>query len=394
MSSKAEIVIIGAGVVGCSIAYHLAKQGVPSQIIEKDAIASQASGRAWGVISAPAAAMILSEGTEKDIARACQSLFEEGLRRFPQLAEELKEEGGVDIGFGELPLIYAVFDESEEKYLKERMSELEREGFEVSWLEGDEVKARFPDIAPGVRGGLLFPGQQVEPYRYTLALAQAAEKMGASIKLGEAVGFRYQGTRVNAVTLATGRMVAADVVVLAMGPWTGQGTSWLGKEIPMSIGRAQSLRVEVPQRLPPYQVSCSRKGDLTIVPRVDGTVVLGQWVEDEVDFDDMPTEKAKRELVDAAVDLVPRLEDAKLIEHIAGLEGYPPDDMPLLGNLPGWENVYLAVPAVYGINWSPAIGRIMANLIVKGTEKSIGHLSPARLYELGDHDYSHLHKSL
>lgn len=382
MSSKAEVVIIGGGVIGCSIAYHLAKQGVSSQIIERDAIASQASGRAWGVISPPTNILLSFEGTfvPRGSMRPCLSFSEEGLHRFPQLAQELKEEGGVDVEYGELPVIRTVFDETEEKDFKEQVSELKREGFEVSWVEGDEVKACSPDIAPGVLGGVLFPGHQVESYRYVLALAQAAEARGASIKQGEAVGFGYQGSRVTSVILARGE-VEAEAVVLAMGPWTGQGTSWLGREIPMRVIRDQALRVEVPQRLPPYRLVSSRRGGVWIVPKVDGTVVLGHVVHDEVDFDDRPTEEAKNGMLDAAVALIPRLEEAKLVEHIVGLEAWQPTGgLPMLGRLPSWDNVYLATwMAGFGIQWSPAVGRIMADLIVTGrTEKSIEPLSPAR----------------
>lgn len=384
MSSKAEIVIIGAGVIGCSIAYHLAKQGVPSQIIERDAIASQASGKAWAIM-APAGGMLLYEGMQQYV-----NLYDESFSRFPRLARELKEEGGVDIGFGELPRVNVVFKESDAEKLKEQVSELEREGFGIfRWLTEDDVKAIFPDIVPKISGGVLFPGSQLEPYQYTLALAQAAEKMGANIRQGEVVGVRSEGQRVTAVTLATGTKVEADVIVLAMGAWIGKGTSWLGKEIPVKPRREQCLRLEVPQPLPPYRLT---NGGTAIIPKVNGSVVVGRSYThgprpEIVDFDDTPTEEAKIRMIEGAAALLSKMEEAKLVEHTAGFEvGLPNDILLRLGRLPEWDNVYLVALQTMGIMLSPAIGRTMADLIVKGTEKSIEHLNPARLYEPGDHD--------
>lgn len=384
MSSHKEVVIIGGGACGCSIAYHLAKQGISSQIIERDAIASQASGKAWAVISTPARLLLFFEDREvpKGSMRPSMGLFQEGFQRFPQLAVELKEEGGVDIGYGELPCIYAVFEESEEKYLKKRLSELADEGFENSWFESDDIKARIPGINPGVRGGVYYPGHVVEPYKYVLSLFQAAEARGASMRQGEVVGFRHQGSRVTAVTLATGE-VEADAVVIAMGPWSGQGASWLGKEIPQRVIRAECLTVEVPQRLPPYRLLSNHTA---IIPHVDGTVVLGGGGEGrlrhEVDFDDRPTEEAKSRIIEDTVGLVPRLKEARLVEHRDGLLAFQPDGgLPMLGRLPGWDNVYIATWfASWGIQWSPPVGRVMADLIVKGyTREPIEALSPARL---------------
>ena len=382
MPFKEDVVIVGGGVAGCSIAYHLAKQGVPSLIIERDAIGSQASGKAWGVISPSTNLVLYVEGdwVPEGTMRSCLGLSDEGLRRFPQLARELKEEGGVDVGYGELPVIRPVFDESEEKYLKERVSELNGDGFEVSWIEADEVKARCPDIAPGILGGTLWSGQQVEPYRYTLALAQAAEAKGASIKQGEAVGFRYQGSKVTSVTLATSQ-IEADVVVLAMGPWTAQATAWLGKELPMRVTRDQCLVLEVPQWLPPWRITSGQGVGVAIVPKVDGKVILGHWEDDRVDFDDRPTEEFRLSVMEAAVATIPRLEEAKLVEHRAAVEAWHPvSGLPMLGRLPGWDNVYLVTwLAGFGIQWSPAVGRIMADLIVKGrSEDPIESFNPAR----------------
>ena len=192
VSSKQDVIIIGGGVAGCSIAYHLAKQGICPQIIERDAIASQASGKAWGIFVLPAYLRLAVEGNlvHKGGMRLCARLSEEGYKRIPKLAQELKEEGGLDVEYGELTVIRAVFDEDDENYLKKRVLELEKEGFEYTWIEANDVKAKVPDIAAGVRRGLISRARQVEPYRYTLALAQAAEKNGASLKQGEAIGLR------------------------------------------------------------------------------------------------------------------------------------------------------------------------------------------------------------
>jgi len=200
------------------------------------------------------------------------------------------------------------------------------------------------------------------------------------------VGFRHQGSKVTAVTLARGE-VEADVVVLTMGPWNGQGTSWLDKEIPLTVRREQCVKVEVPQRLPPYRLL---NNQAAIIPKVNGTVILGRTGahdlvhEEMVDFDDRPTEEAKTSIMTAAVHLLPELEEARLVEHRAGLEAWQPNSgLPMLGPIPGWDNVYLAAwLATWGIQWSPAVGRVMADLIIKGrTEESIEPLSPARFIE-------------
>jgi glycine oxidase len=377
-----DVAIIGGGVAGCSIAYHLARQGVPSLVIERDAVGSQASGKAWGVVSPATNLLLYVEGSwvPEGTMRSCTGLSDEGMRRFPPLARELKAEGGLDVWYSELPVIRAVFDEAEEEAIKRRIPELKRDGFDVSWIEADGVKARCPAVAPEIRGGTLWPGHQVEPYRYTLALAQAAEAKGARIKQGTATGFRHHGSRVTTVGLESGE-VAAGAVVLAMGPWTAQAAAWLGRKMPMRVTRDQCLVLEVPERLPPWRITSGRGGGVAIVPKVDGTVILGHWEDDRVDFDDRPTEEFKLSVMASAVSTIPRLEEARLVEHRAAVEAWhPTTGLPMLGRLPGWDNVYLVTwLAGFGIQWSPAVGRIIADLILKGhTADPIEPFDPAR----------------
>lgn len=396
--TQKEVVIIGAGVIGCSIAYHLAQQGVPSQIIERDSIAARASGKAWAVFGYPPRFLAL-EGQPPDKLFSMPvgsvgpwvQLFWMGYHRLPDIALDLQEKGGIDIGYGELPWIKIALSENDEKDLRESLSFQKSQGYyEGYWIEKNDLRNIYPDINPLARGGLVLPYLQVEPYRYTLGLAQAAEKMGVNIRQGEVVGFQRQGPRVTSVTLATGTEVEADVFVLAMGPWSNQGTSRLGKEIPILINREQCLRMQVPKRLPPYALATPAAQ--TIIPKVNGEVILGHagLADLQTSFDvSLTTEEAKMALVNDAIELLPTLNEAELVEHRGDFECWSPPPnriQPVLGRLPEWENAYIATRfGTLGMMLSLGAGRIMADLIIadgripERVKTMMEVLSPARL---------------
>lgn len=398
MSSQKEIVIIGAGVIGCSIAYHLAKQGVPSQIIERESIAARASGKSWAVFAYPPRFMGM-EGQPQELlfsmpvgsVRPWLELFWLGYHRLPDIALELRETGGVDIGYGELPWIRLVLTEQQEEASKAALALQREQGYyEGYWMEAGDLRGLFPSINPQVRGGMVIPYLQVEPYRYTLGLAQVAEKRGVNIRQGEVVGFRKQGSKVTAAILATGTEVMADVFVLVTGPWSGRSTSWLGKEMPILINREQCVRMEVPKRLPPFGLTAPN--GLTIIPKVSGDVILGHagLADLQTSFDvSLTTEEAKMMLLDDAIDLLPTLNEAKLVEQRGDFEGWSPPPkriQPVLGRLPEWDNVYIATRfGTLGMMMSPGTGRVMADLIIAGGraparfKNMIEVLSPAGL---------------
>jgi glycine oxidase len=398
VSSQKEIVIIGAGVIGCSIAYHLAKQGVPSQIIERESIAARASGKSWAVFAYPPRFMGM-EGQPQELlfsmpvgsVRPWLELFWLGYHRLPDIALELRETGGIDIGYGELPWIRLVLTEQQEEASKAALAlQRERGYYEGYWMEAGDLKSLFPEINPQVRGGMVIPYLQVEPYRYTLGLAQVAEKRGVNIRQGEVVGFRKQGSKVTAAILATGTEVMADVFVLVTGPWSGRSTSWLGKAMPILINREQCVRMEVPKRLPPFGLTAPN--GLTIIPKVSGDVILGHagLADLQTSFDvSLTTEEAKMMLLDDAIDLLPTLNEAKLVEQRGDFEGWSPPPkriQPVLGRLPEWDNVYIATRfGTLGMMMSPGTGRVMADLIIAGGraparfKNMIEVLSPAGL---------------
>ncbi len=387
---KKEVIIVGAGVIGCSIAYHLARRGVPSQIVDKEGIADRASGKAWAIWEYPPAVcstlnfvwtesvLSILADPEFDSARAQmhderQSMFELhwlGFHRVPEAILEIQERGGIDVGYRELPFMRLALSEEVEEVYRQGLSEVRSAGCrEGGWLTRDEAREVFPGISPRVRGGACFPGFKVEPYRYTLCLAQAAEKMGCTIRSGEVVGFGSKGSRVSSVVLASGAEIEADEVVLATGPWTGKASAWLGKELPVEIHREQCIRVELPRPFPPYGI-WTTKG--AIIPEIDNKVILHSfegWPDLATGLDCSLTEENKLSAIEIATELFPEIEKGSVVEHRGDLEAWAPvlRMQPVLGRHPAWENAYLASRfGTFGFALSLSAGELMADLIVGG----------------------------
>lgn len=408
---KNKVIIVGAGVIGCSIAYHLAERGVASQIIEKEGIASRASGKAWAIWIYPPAVcstlnlmvtesvlpLLTSPELQSERARMLsyrQSIIDLhwlSYYRLPEAVLELERIGGINVGYRELPIVWIALSEEEKEIYKEGLSAIRSAGYnEGDWLEPDELKAIFPNINPQIKGGVCFPGFKVEPYRFTLCLAEAAEKMGCTIRSGEVVGFGTKGSRVTSVVLADGSEIEADVVVLAMGPWIGQATSWLGKELPVEIHKEQCIRVELPHPFPPYGI-WTTKG--AIIPDSDNKVILHSfegWPHLVTDFDSSLTEESKLSAIEMATNLFPEIEKGSLVEHRGDLECWAPgfEMRPVLGRHPEWDNVYLASRfGTTGIMLSLSAGEIMAELITRGgqapyrVKKLLDALRPVELEE-------------
>jgi glycine oxidase len=416
MSIKDGVIIVGAGAIGCSVAYHLARRGITSQIIDREGIASRASGKAWGVWSYPPEnwsltgwamtedrlpmrtdAKFLSERAQRREyeQRVLDPLYWPGYNRLPEDIRELEKRGGIDVGYRELPFAWIAFSEEVEEMYREFFSDIRSAGYyEGDWLEPDELQAIFsnmnPQIKRKIKGALCLPNFKVEPYKYTLCLAQAAEKMGCTIRSGEAVGFGSKSSRVTSIVLASGTEIEATEVVLAMGPWIGQATSWLGKELPVQLSRAQCLRVELPRPFPPYGIY-TMKG--AIIPELDNQVLLHGfkgYPDLVTNFDSSLTEESKLLAIEMATNLFPEIENGSIVEHRGDLECWAPGlrMQPVLGRHPEWDNVYLASRfGPSGIMISLSAGELMAELIARGgqapyrVEKLLEALSPAELKE-------------
>ena len=158
-------------------------------------------------------------------------------------------------------------------------------------------------------------------------------------------------------------------------------SSWLGIPVPVRPQRGQQLRIQASG--PPFVSSLFwTGGDSDITPtKYDGLLYVGATHED-AGFDDQPTEEGKTSIINGMLTMVPSLVEAELVLQTACLRPLSADELPIIGKVPGWDNVYLATGHwTSGIIFSPITARIMTDLIVKGhTSISIEPFAPDRFF--------------
>jgi len=363
-----DVVIVGGGIVGMATAYYLAKGGVPSIVIERDAIGSHASGFAYGGLSP-----LGGFGIPGPLAEIAQ----DGMRLHRELAESLVEETGMDVDFRVRPSLALALSDADVRRLQAALPWQQRQaGYGARWLDAAEARRVEPRISEETIGAVLIDGTaDVEPYRLVLALTKAAEEMGATVRHGRVTGLRREGGRVTRVILERGE-VACSAVVLGLGPWSGETSSWIDTPIEVRPLKGQILRLQAPG--PP--VACSVGwGHNYATTKTDGLLWAGT-TEEEAGFDEESTPEARDEIGAALVKMLPAMADAQVVHQTACLRPLASDGLLLLGRVPALEHVYMATGAARkGIVYGPPMGRAIADLIRTGSTKiSLEAFNPGR----------------
>lgn len=332
----ADVVIVGAGVIGCAIAYFLSKEGVKVVVVEQDSIGSHASGFAPGSLNPM---RLPPETIDLMLPLTCKSF-----QIHKVLSQELKEETGIDYHFRQSARITLAFTETETEELRSVVDSQQKQGFKVCWLDRDAVLSMENRVSPEVIGAAYSAdGAELESYQYVLALAQAAEKYGTEIRHGQVTGLKRNGSKVTAIQLSSGD-IACERTILAMGPWAGLASSWLSFPVPVGPQRGQVLRI-----------------------RASGLPFPTGTTHEDVGFDDQPTEEGRDSIISGLLTMVPFLSEAELVLQTACLRPLPADGLPIIGEVPGWSGVYLATGHwTKGVLLSPITARLMTELIVKG----------------------------
>ena len=357
MSAPGHVVVCGAGVVGASVAYFLARRGARVTLVERSGVACAASGKSGGFL-----ALDWCDGSLLGpLARASFALH-------ASLAREL----GADYGYRRMETFMLAARERGGRPADHRVPA-------PAWLDAEAT------VLDGL--GSVETTAQVDPARFTAALVGAAEARGATLRLGivESVLRRAGAAR---GVIVDGDAVEADAVVVAMGPWTGA----VGLPLPR-VGGLKGYSVTLAAAGVPahalfvhYRTADGRRLEPEIFPRPGGEVYVCGMA-DPAPLPDSPdavdvSEAACAVLARAAGRVSTQLAAARIIRRQACYRPVTDDGLPLIGAVPGVTGAFVATGhGPWGMLNAPATGRALAELIVDGAASSVDlrPFDPARL---------------
>ncbi len=358
MRKSADVVVIGGGSIGCSVAYNLAKKGVKNVVLlEKRYLTSGSTGRCGAGIRQ-------QWGTEMNclISRASARIFK-------RLNEEL-EEG--DIEFRETGYMLTAYTEEKADMLTEAMHLQHKLGIPSKKLTPEEAKYIIPYLNTDglVAAFFLQEDGHINPFKTTFAYANAAKRLGAEINTYTTVtGFMTEGNKVTGVITDKGK-IATETVVNATGPYAKFIGKMLGLEHPVEPERHQAMITEPLDRVvEPMVMSFNHTSYFQQVPH--GGFLMGYGMPNEPKGINYKHDwQFLEEMAKKITEQMPVTQELRVIRQWAGHYGISPDGQPILGPVPEIEGYYLALGCGKGFMLAPMIGQLTAEYLV-GEETSL-----------------------
>ena len=368
MPESTDVAIIGGGAAGCAVAYYLGQAGLTSTIIEREGVASQASGYAAGGLNP-----LTGTGIPGPLADFAWESFHMHKGLYPTLSEL----SGIDYQLRQTSEIRLTFNESEVPEFEALADRLLRtDGFAASMTEQWRVR-KLDSRVNSVFAGCVFTrgNYNLDSQGFTEALASAARYSGATVRPGAVRGLKISSDQVSHVLLEDGELECGEVV-LAMGPWSRQAERWLDAYIPVDPLKGEILRMELSGE--PLIHDVVGEG-ASVYAKPDGLVWCGT-TEDWRGFDRQPMSETRERILAGVKRIVPGITEATLVMHTACLRPVTPDWLPIVGRVPGYRNAWLATGAgKKGILLAPGIGKAVADLITTDdTALPIENFAPER----------------
>jgi sarcosine oxidase, subunit beta len=349
-----SVVIVGGGLMGLSAAWHLRREDptVRVTVLERWQIGAAASGA-----SAAGVRVMGRDPAERALALA-------SLARWPALARELEHKTGYRQGGG----LRVALDENAWRAAPAWAAEQRADGVRLEVLDATGARRLVPGIAAGCFGGVYSPiDGQAEAVTTVRAFASAARRQGAKIEEGiGANGFVVASGRVTAVERTDGVHQPCDVAIAGAGVWTAPLLAGRGVKLPLATRALQMLITDpAPAALAPVVSAFGRK--LSFKQLDTGAYLIGGgWparIIAEVGNGWELNQDSVRASLEVAREVYPNVAGAKLARGWAGLEAFTPDDLPVLGPVPGIDGLLVAAGfSGHGFALAPVIGDILARL--------------------------------
>lgn len=352
MSVHSEIVIVGAGVVGLTTALKLAERGVSVTLLDRQQAGREAS---W------AGAGMLPPGNSANAFTPEARLRSYSHELWPKFAADLADKTGIDTGYHICGAIEVCSCDDRDEFLQHD-AQWQSEGIRVERLSANEIQGHVADMDVRFERAIFLPDfGQVRNPRYLKALKAACLQRGVEILENDhALDIRQHEDRISEVRVGE-RRLQFDRICFAAGAWTASLLQPLGFSIPVKPVRGQIVQLQLPAQ--PFRCVIEL-GRRYVVPRRDGLILIGS-TEEDAGFAKHTTTDGVAGLLDFAKTLIPSLAHAEVVHTWAGLRPGSPDELPLLGPVPGFSNAFIGAGHFRsGLQMSPATGTILADLML------------------------------
>lgn len=351
-----KVIVIGAGILGASTAYQLAKMGADVLIVDRKDI-GQATDAAAGIICP-----WLSQRRNQ----AWYRLAKAGARFYPGLIQELQSEGETETGYAQVGAL-SIHDDLEKISRMVERAQLRKpdapEIGDITRLDEEETLESFPLLAEGYSSVHISGAARIDGRALRDALLRSAQRNGAVLIQGEA-RVEYQANRVTGVAVGADSFPADEVIVCA-GAWANELLQPLGIDFKVRFQKAQIMHLQVPDRqntgswpvvMPP--------SDQYLLAFDQQKIVIGATHENEVQgYDTRITAGGIQEVVNKGLEVAPGLANCTFQEVRVGFRPFTPGFLPVLGTFPGWDGLITANGlGASGLTMGPFIGSQLAKL--------------------------------
>ena len=368
LPSHSEVVIIGGGVVGCSIAYHLAEKDIQVTLIERKSLTCGTTWHAAGLVGQ---------------LRATKNLIKMA-KYSTNLYRALNEKDDLSAGF----LINGSISIAENDGRVEEMSRgatMGRSfGLDIENISIDQIKKRYPLLdMKHVKGAWFLPQDgQINPVDITMCLAKEARRMGANIiEKNKVIAIEQNGNKVTKVVTEMGD-IACDKIVISAGMWSREVGKLCGVSIPLHACEhfyaVTESSNDIPKNLPVL-----RNPDAQIYVKEDaGKLLIGAFekkakpwgmngIPEDFEFDSLPNDMDHfGPILMEAMDRLPILNDIGIKTYFNGPESFTPDDRYYLGKIPYKDNIFVSTGFnSIGIQSAGGVGKVMAEWISNDRNK-------------------------
>ena len=365
-----KVLVVGAGIIGCSVAFELARAGCGVTLVERSTPGAEASGAAAGILSA------LADGRVTHYSRLALASW----RLFPSVAADLRERTGIDVEYVTRGSIFPLASASDVRRAEARSRLAWNHELGIEAWDAADLRSREPALSREIRGAMFVRGEHwVNNQRLVVAYAQAALGAGVLIRAGSAVTRVIVEDGQARGVIANGERLEADRVVMTAGAWTDELAASFGARLPVEPRRGQMVALA---HVPPVLTHCIRGEHVYLVPRPSGELLVGATVE-RVGFQRAVTASGVAGLLSRAIELVPEVAELPISRTWCGFRPWAADGLPVLGPWPGVENLLVATAHFRnGILLAPITARLVTAWLLEGRPSlAIDDFLPDRFFK-------------